>query len=107
MAENMCLKSIFDMDIIASFIIVSEWAKVVADQHDELVPFLMYQWFDKHKIFTNLIDESLPQLLIIFEHVLLGVCLIGMVQKCRHVEDDLIWIDFCYAELGSYFQYIQ
>lgn len=56
----MGLESIFDMCIIDSSIVLSEWGEIITKHDYELVPFLMYQWFDKDEIFADLIAEPIP-----------------------------------------------
>jgi hypothetical protein len=43
MAKNMGLEPIFDVSIIDSSIVLSEWVKIVAEHDYELVPFLVDQ----------------------------------------------------------------
>lgn len=59
MTKHMRLKSIFNMRIVAPFIVLYQCTEITTDEDDELVPFLVDQSFDKYKIFGYLVGQSL------------------------------------------------
>ena len=60
MAKNMCFKPILDMDIIVTLIVLRKSTDIGTHKDYKLVPFLMNQCFDKHKIFGDFFTESFP-----------------------------------------------
>lgn len=54
----MSFKAIFDVHIITKFIVLSDHRKIIYYKHNEFVPLLVNQGFNKHEIFADLVAKS-------------------------------------------------